>query len=74
MYEALRDSAVPHIKTQLPEQLEGLDEWREQDKQSMNFYPYTIEGKDYYLISGDTYPVWPLAKNTPRRSSRASSG
>ena len=61
MYEALRDSAVPHIKTQLPEQLEGLDEWREQDKQSMNLYPYAIEGKDYYLIS-------------PRRSSRASSG
>ena len=46
----------------LPEQLEGLDDWREQDKQSMNLYPYAIEGKDYYLISGDTYPIWPLAK------------
>ena len=62
VYEAMREANVPHIKEQLPEDLEGLGQWREQDEPSVNLYPYTIEGKEYWLIQGDTFPVWPLAK------------
>ena len=35
VYDAIRDAAVPHIKEQLPEELEGLDSWREEDEPSM---------------------------------------
>lgn len=62
VYEAMREAAVPHIMEQLPADLEGLDKWREEDEPSVNLYPYAIEGTDYWLIQGDTFPVWPLAK------------
>ena len=62
IYEAMREAEVPHIKEQLPDELEGLDQWREEDEPSLSLYPYTIEGTDYWLIQGDTFPVWPLAK------------
>ena len=36
VYDALREAAVPNIKDELPEELEGLGLWREEDEPSLN--------------------------------------
>ena len=40
---------MPFIKTALPVKLVGLELWRAEDEPKINFYPYQIEGKSYYL-------------------------
>ena len=54
---------VDKIKDDLPEQLEGLEEWRAEDEPVINLYPYVSEGKEIWCVSGDTFGLWTLMKS-----------
>ena len=62
LYNAIRDCGIPNIRDDLPEVLEGSELWRAEDEPVINFYPYEIEGKEYYCLSGQTYGLWSLIK------------
>ena len=63
VYSAIRENAnVPNIKEDLPEELEDISLWRDEDEPLVNFYPYEIEGKEYFCLSGDTFGIWSMIK------------